>query len=123
MFHFNQLIMDHSSWVSFITFLGESEIKFWGTKSNKYHLTEKKLDVQYIYIIQLSLEYSSVKKYITSKDKKQHVKRDYKNYSKKRFILIQFLCKSKRVTLRKILLTINIFNKVNILVSWILVGY
>jgi hypothetical protein len=117
MFHFNQLIMDHSSWVSFITFLGESEIKFWGTKSNKYHLTEKKLDVQYIYIIQLSLEYSSVKKYITSKDKK-NLKIDYKNYSKKKFILIQCLCKSKRVTFRKILLMMNIFNKVNTLVPW-----
>jgi hypothetical protein len=94
-----------------------------GDQIQQVSFNRKKLDVQYIYIIQLSLEYSSVKKYITSKDKKQHVKRDYKNYSKKRFILIQFLCKSKRVTLRKILLTINIFNKVNILVSWILVGY
>jgi hypothetical protein len=56
------------------------ELNLGGTKSNKYNFTKKIiLDVQYIQIIQLSLEYSSAKKYITSKDKKKKVKRYYKN--------------------------------------------
>jgi hypothetical protein len=51
------------------------ELNFGGTKSNKYNFTKKIiLDVQYIQIIQLSLEYSSAKKYITSKDKKKSKK-------------------------------------------------
>jgi hypothetical protein len=51
------------------------ELNLGGTKSNKYNFTKKIiLDVQYIQIIQLSLEYSSAKKYITSKDKKKSKK-------------------------------------------------